>query len=134
MPHKGWTAHRNKEMTGRTCARPQVRAMVSGKRSKYMNNKQIQSIFEQFFEKYKKTEGDRSAWSAVWAETAPDGILELNMTQCPRGTVFKIFVDKRKQAELIGWDAFFEYFPKLQTESPELFNPQKIFSDMQSML
>lgn len=99
-----------------------------------MNHDQIQVIFEQFFEKYKKTEGDRTAWSAFWAETTPHGVIELNMTKCPRGTVFKVFVDKRKIAEKVGWEKFLAYLPELEDAHPDLFNKQKIFSDMQSML
>lgn len=99
-----------------------------------MENDQIRSIFEQFFEKYKKTEGDRSAWSAFWAETASNGVLELNMTKCPRGTVFKIFVDKHKIAEKVGWEEFFAYLPELAAAHPDLFDAQRIFSDMRSAL
>lgn len=62
-----------------------------------MERKEVQRIFEAYFEKYKKTEGDRSSWSAVWLEATPAGALELNMTKCPKGTTFKIFVNKKRK-------------------------------------
>ncbi len=74
-----------------------------------MERNQIQEIFEAFFEKYKKTEGDRSSWSAHWTETMPSGAsVELNLTKCPRGTIFKVFKNGSKLGEIEGWDVFFE--------------------------
>lgn len=96
-----------------------------------MKREEIERIFEAFFEKYKKTEGDRTSWSAVWMEMTDTGVLELNLTKCPRGTVFKIFVDKKKVAEFISWDAFFKNMPDIMAEYPGLYDPDKIFSDME---
>ncbi|MBI9079839.1 MAG: hypothetical protein JEY79_08875 [Pseudodesulfovibrio sp.] len=99
-----------------------------------MERADIERIFEAYFEKYKKTEGDGSAWSAFWAEMAPAGVLEINLTKCPRGTVFKIFVDKKKIIEVIGWDAYFQTMETMAADHPGLYDPDKIFSDMESIL
>ena len=99
-----------------------------------MDRTDIERIFEAYFEKYKKTEGDRTAWSAYWMEMTPVGVLELNLTKCPRGTVFKIFVDKKKTAEVIGWDAFFQIMEELAAERPGLYAPDKLFGDMETSI
>lgn len=96
-----------------------------------MERSDIERIFEAYFEKYKKTEGDRTAWSAYWSEITDKGTLELNLTKCPRGTVFKIFVDNKKVDEVIGWDAFFERMERFAEERPGLYNPDQIFSAME---
>lgn len=96
-----------------------------------MDRKKVETIFEAYFEKYKKTEGDRSSWSAFWTETTPKGVLELNLTKCPKGTIFKVFVDKKKVAEVIGWDAFFDAMKKVDAEYPGLYDEDKIFSEME---
>lgn len=96
-----------------------------------MKRTEIERIFEAFFEKYKKTEGDRTAWSAYWMEMTTVGVLELNLTKCPRGTIFKIFIDKKKAAEVIGWDAFFETMERITADQPGLYDPDKIFADME---
>ncbi len=96
-----------------------------------MEKTDIKRIFETFFEKYKKTEGDRSSWSAFWTEIVPGGVLELNLTKCPKGTTFKIFVDKKKVAEVLGWDAYFTTMETVAANHPGLYDPDKIFSDME---
>ncbi|QJB56916.1 hypothetical protein [Pseudodesulfovibrio sp. zrk46] len=99
-----------------------------------MERTEIERIFESFFEKYKKTEGDRTSWSAVWTHMTDKGVLDLNMTKCPRGTTFKIFKDKKKIAQVIGWDAYFETMEKFQAEHPGLYDPDQIFSDIEFSL
>lgn len=99
-----------------------------------MERADMERIFEAYFEKYKKTEGDRTSWSAFWTEMTPAGVLELNMTKCPRGTTFKIFVDKKKVAEVTGWDAYFEAMDKVESEHPGLYDPDKIFADMEFVI
>lgn len=99
-----------------------------------MERTDIERIFEAYFEKYKKTEGDRTSWSAYWTEMTPNGVLELNLTKCPRGTTFKIFVDKRKVAEASGWDGYFETIEKVAENHPGLYDPVKIFADMEFVL
>lgn len=96
-----------------------------------MQQDDIKRIFDAYFEKYKKTEGDRTSWSAVWSETTPEGTLELNMTKCPQGTIFKIFVDKRKVAEVNGWDAYFETMEQVAADHPGLYDPEKLFKEME---
>ncbi|WP_147820819.1 hypothetical protein [Salidesulfovibrio onnuriiensis] len=99
-----------------------------------MDRKRIEAIFEAYFEKYKKTEGDRTAWSAFWTETTPKGVLELNMTKCPRGTIFKVFVDKRKFDEARGWDGYFATMAELEKQHPGLYDEERIFPDMESVI
>ncbi|SOB58759.1 protein of unknown function [Pseudodesulfovibrio profundus] len=99
-----------------------------------MERTDIERIFEAYFEKYKKTEGDRSSWSAFWTEMTSEGVLELNMTKCPKGTTFKIFVDKKKVAEAKGWDEYFKTMEQLENTHPGLYDPDKIFNDMEFVL
>ncbi|WP_319778165.1 hypothetical protein [Maridesulfovibrio sp.] len=99
-----------------------------------MEREDIKRIFEAYFEKYKKTEGDRTAWSAVWLETTGAGTLELNMTKCPKGTTFKIFVNKKKEAQVLGWDAYFAAIGGVAAGYPGLYDEERIFSEMESVL
>ena len=99
-----------------------------------MERADIERIFEAYFEKYKKTEGDRTSWSAFWTEMTPQGVLELNLTKCPRGTTFKIFVDKRKVAEVHGWDAYFEIMSRVDEDHPGLYDPDKVFKEMEYVI
>lgn len=99
-----------------------------------MQRTDIERIFESFFEKFKKTEGDQTSWSAVWTDMTKNGVLELNMTKCPRGTTFKIFKDKKKIAEASGWDAYFETMDKFANDNPGFYDPDRIFADMEFML
>jgi hypothetical protein len=98
-----------------------------------MDQEQIKGIFEAYFEKYKKTEGDRTAWSAYWAEPTPAGELEINMTKCPAGTIFKIFKDKKKVTEVNGWDAFFQTMEDIASREPRLYDPDTFFATMREM-
>ncbi len=99
-----------------------------------MQQDEIEHIFESFFEKYRKTEGDQTAWSAVWMDMNSVGTLELNMTKCPRGTIFKIFIDKKKKTEIMGWENFFEVMQTVASEHPGLYEPDRIFAEMQAVL
>ncbi|WFS63473.1 hypothetical protein LF599_04725 [Pseudodesulfovibrio thermohalotolerans] len=99
-----------------------------------MERTEIERIFEAYFEKYKKTEGDRSSWSAFWTEMTGEGVLEINMTKCPKGTIFKIFVDKKKVAEVSGWDEYFKTMEVLAAKRPDLYDPDRIFSDMGAII
>lgn len=99
-----------------------------------MQRSDIERIFEAFFEKYKKTEGDMTAWSAFWTEHTPAGVLEINLTKCPRGTVFKIFVDNKKVTEVIGWDEFFPAMETFAEAHPGLYDQDTFFANMESMI
>lgn len=99
-----------------------------------MERSRIEAIFTAYFEKYKKTEGDRTSWSAFWTETTADGVLELNMTRCPKGLTFKIFVDKRKFAEVHGWEGYFKAISDLRDEHPDLYDEDRIFTDMEFVI
>ncbi len=97
-----------------------------------MTNDEITTIFEAFFEKYKKTEGDRSAWSAHWTETMPSGAsVEINLTKCPLGTIFKVFKNGRKLGQLSGWDVFFTGVAGLVGED---WHPDVFFNAMREMI
>lgn len=99
-----------------------------------MERADIERIFEAYFEKYKKTEGDRTSWSAFWTEMTPEGVLELNMTKCPEGTIFKVFVDKKKVAEAKGWDDFFKTMESFENDHPGLYDPDSIFKEMEFVI
>jgi len=96
-----------------------------------MTRQEIQGAFEAFFEKYKKTEGDRSSWSAHWTESMPSGAsVEINLTKCPAGTIFKVFKNGDKLGEITGWDSFFEEIGDILGED---WDADAFFSSMQDM-
>lgn len=99
-----------------------------------MERTDIERIFEAYFEKYKKTEGDRTSWSAYWTQMTDSGTLELNMTKCPRGTIFKVFVDKKKVTEITGWDEFFPAMERFAADHPGLYDEDALFSEMESVV
>lgn len=98
-----------------------------------MDTQKIMDIFEAYFEKYKKTEGDRTVWSAYWVVYQSGHSFEINMTKCPRGTRFKVFADKRKVAEIEGWDAFLSNLDALE-QAHDLFERRDFFTQMEEML
>lgn len=96
-----------------------------------MLQSEIRETFEAFFEKYKKTEGDRTSWSAHWTETMPSGAsVELNLTKCPAGTIFKVFKNGDKLGEITGWDTFFEQVGAMIGKD---WDAETFFGSMQSM-
>ncbi len=96
-----------------------------------MDRAEMERIFEAFFEKYKKTEGDRTSWSAHWTEPMPDGVsVEINMTKCPAGTRFKVFREGKKLGELEGWEAFHAEAASMVGDS---WDAETFFSGMASM-
>ena len=93
-----------------------------------MDQQEIVRVFEDFFEKYKKTEGDRTSWSAHWTEQMPSGAsVEVNMTKCPKGTTFKVFKNGSKLGEISGWDAFFTQMEGMVGED---WDPETFFGSM----
>ncbi len=99
-----------------------------------MEQAEIKRIFEAFFEKYKKTEGDRTVWSAYWTDMTDKGTLEINLTKCPRGTIFKVFIDKKKVEEVNGWDAFFDTIKTVSNNNPGLYDEDRFFHGMKEMI
>jgi 1,4-alpha-glucan branching enzyme len=99
-----------------------------------VRREEIKDTFEKFFEKYKKTEGDESSWSAVWTQPSPAGTFEINMTKCPEGTRFKVFLDNRKLGEIEGWDRFFDQIRELTKDHPEAYDEDEFFGDMRDMI
>ncbi|MBU1249029.1 MAG: hypothetical protein KKB70_10055 [Proteobacteria bacterium] len=99
-----------------------------------MNREEIRQTFEAYFEKYKKTEGDRTSWSAVWADYSTAGKFEINLTKCPRGTRFKLFADSRKLGEIEGWEALLEALPQLEKDHAGLFDTRSFFETMKEMV
>lgn len=96
-----------------------------------MEREEIQEIFERFFEKYKKTEGDRTSWSAHWTEYMPSGAaIELNLTKCPKGTRVKVFKDGKKLGELMEWDGFFQGVGEMLGDD---WNAEVFFRSMREM-
>jgi len=98
-----------------------------------MTDENIKEIFEKFFQKYKKTEGDRTVWSAPCRQFLPDGTFEINLTKCPRGDIFKIFVNNKKIFEISGWGNFLQKLPELEKNYPRLFSRYEFFEAMQEM-
>ena len=88
-----------------------------------MDNARIREVFEAYFEKYKKTEGDNQG-----------GVFEINMTKCPKGTRFKLFSDKRKIGEIEGWDAFLGSLDRLEKDYGPAFERGDFFTQMEEML
>lgn len=99
-----------------------------------MRGEQIMDIFEKYFEKYKKTEGDRSSWSAHWTVYGHGDSFEINMTKCPRGTRFKIFHGRHKIEEIEGWEQFLANLDRLESEHGPVFERTDFFAQMQDML
>lgn len=98
-----------------------------------MDNTKIVEVFEAYFEKYKKTEGDRTSWSAYWTVYSSGHSFEINLTKCPRGTRFKIFSDKNKVGEIEGWEAFLSGLDQLETTYAH-FDRNDFFSQMEEMV
>ena len=98
-----------------------------------MEDKKIMEIFEAYFEKYKKTEGDRTSWSAYWTVYTHGHSFEVNLTKCPRGTRFKVFSDKKKIGEIEGWPAFLGSLAALERDHPA-FERGDFFAQMEEML
>lgn len=99
-----------------------------------MDNARIVEVFEAYFEKYKKTEGDRTSWSAYWTVYASGRSFEINLTKCPRGTRFKIFANRKKVGEIEGWDAFLGSLDRLEGEYGPVFERGDFFAQMEEML
>ncbi|MFW5734687.1 MAG: hypothetical protein ACOCWR_06475 [Oceanidesulfovibrio sp.] len=96
-----------------------------------MDHQTMQQTFEAFFEKYKKTEGDESSWSAHWTEYMASGSdVMINLTKCPAGTIFKVFKNGKKLGEITGWDAFFDEIGPLVGDD---WDAETFFESMQSM-
>ncbi len=98
-----------------------------------MTHEEIRDIFESYFEKFKKTEGDQTSWSAFWADYSTAGKFEINLTKCPRGTTFKPFADSKKLPEIAGWDSFFAALPELEKAHAGLFDIERFFLGMKDM-
>lgn len=100
-----------------------------------MKRSDIRETFENYFELFKKTEGDRTSWSAVWFTIAPTGEkFEINMTKCPKGTTFKVFLNDKRIGEIEGWDRFFEDIENLTGDHPGVYDEDDFFGSMMDML
>ncbi len=98
-----------------------------------MENQEIKDVFEAFFRKYRKSEGDDNTYTAFWSEIYPGGTVEIVMTRCPEDTTFKFFVDKKKVIEVKEWDAFFPAMRQFSQDYSQLFDPETFFSGMREM-
>lgn len=98
-----------------------------------MDNQQIKQVFEDFFEKYKKTEGDDNTYTAFWSERSPTGTAEISMVRCPVDTTFKFFKNGKKVDEVKEWDGFFPALDKFAQENRDIFDKDDFFSSMQDM-
>lgn len=99
-----------------------------------MDDEKIKEVFEAYFDKYKKTEGDRTAWSAPFTQYGDKGQFEVNLTKCPRGDVFKPFANGKKLPEVIGWENFTKAMKDWEKEHPDSFKAEDFFKEMKEML
>lgn len=99
-----------------------------------MDRQEMIDTFEAYFEKYKKTEGDRTSWSAHWSAYSEAGTLEIIMNKCPEGTTFKVYKDNKKLRQISGWDTFFDEMAQVNEEHPGLYDEQDFFSSMKEMV
>lgn len=98
-----------------------------------MDKDAVKKAFEAYHAKYKKTEGDESAWSAVYTDYAGADTFEINFTKCPRGDVFKFFENNKKLDEVVGWDAFFDKSAEL-AEDKDSYDPERFFQGVREMV
>lgn len=99
-----------------------------------MDAARIIEIFEAFFDKYKKSEGDLTSWSAHWTVYTSGRSFEINLTKCPLGTRFKIFCDRQKIEEIKGWDVFLDSLDRLEQQHAPAFQRTEFFAQMEEML
>jgi hypothetical protein len=99
-----------------------------------MDRQRVVEIFEAFFEKYKKTEGERTSWSAHWTVYNPGHSFEINLTKCPQGVLFNIFCDTKKVEEVRGWGAFLDSLDRLERDYSPAFTRVEFFGQMEEML
>lgn len=99
-----------------------------------MDQQRIKDVFSAFFDKFKKTEGDRTSWSAFWSESNKVGTLEITMTDCPAGLSFKFFVNRRKMGEFKEWAGLFEGLEKVEQQHPGLYEADVFFGNMAEMV
>lgn len=99
-----------------------------------MEQQEIERLWEAFFAKYKKTEGDRSSWSALWTVFAGGSKVEMIMTRCPRGTRFRFFVGAVLVEEVEGFDGLAQRLPVWETQFPGIFDAEDFFAQMAEMV
>lgn len=99
-----------------------------------MDNEKIREIFEAYFEKYKKTEGDRTIWSAYWTVYTTGHSFEINMTKQDLDIRFRVFSDGTRIDEFYGWDKLFASFDDLERKYGPVFERDNFFSQMADML
>jgi hypothetical protein len=116
---------------GHECGTLSVNPRHGGKK---MTNQEIQETATKFFEKYKKTEGDRTLWSAPWKIYANKQTFEIIFSTCPKGTSFKIFVDNKKMEEIWEWSVFLEKLDDLEKTYAPLFDRDDFFGQMKEMV
>jgi len=98
-----------------------------------MDKQKIKDIFENFFQKYKKTEGDDNTYTAFWSERSAKGSVEIAMTRCPADTTFKFYFNGKKVDEVKEWEGFFPALEKFEHDLGEAFDKDAFFSGMQDM-
>jgi len=99
-----------------------------------MEQQEMERLWEAFFAKYQKTEGDRSSWSAPWMVFAGGRKVEMIMTRCPRGTRFRFFVDGKQVEEVEGFDGLAARLPVWEAQFPGVFAAEDFFAQMAEMV
>jgi hypothetical protein len=98
-----------------------------------MDEQEIKDIFEQFFQKYRKSEGDENTYTAFWSDISPEGKVEIAMTRCPADTTFKFYLNNKKIHEVKEWEEFFPALKKFEQRLGQGFNREGFFSGMRDM-
>lgn len=99
-----------------------------------MDRQQIKQIFEDFFQKYKKTEGDDNTYTAFWSDRSSNGSAEIAMVRCPADTTFKFFVNGKKVNEVKEWESFFPALKNFAADHSDVFDKEQFFAGMQEMI
>lgn len=99
-----------------------------------MELQKLERLWEAFFAKYKKTEGDRTSWSAPWMVFAGGRKVEMIMTRCPRGTRFRFFVDAEQVEEVEGFEGLAKRIPAWEAQFPGVFDAEDFFAQMAEMV
>lgn len=99
-----------------------------------MDRQEMERLWEAFFAKYKKTEGDRTSWSAPWTVFTGGHRVELLMTRCPRGTRFRFFVDGVRVEEVEGFDGLWARLGEWERRFPGVFVAEEFFAQMAEVL
>ncbi len=99
-----------------------------------MERQEMERLWETFFAKYKKTEGDGTTWWAPWRVWSGGHTLEMLMSRCPQGTRFRLFVDGQRVEEVEGFDGLWAQLATWEKQFPGVFVAERFFAEMAEAL